>query len=341
MSDQQVAEPSVAATEASSDTATSELVLLDDVELGEFEPETPPLIDAEGRVRLSFSRIDTYRRCPAQFRYGYVDRLPGVPAPALSFGTSIHGALEAFYDRKLPEPPSEKELLDALYEAWDSSGFGELTRDEQLAYYRHAQQVLLRFRRRAIEDYRLPMATEAWFELPLGDEALVVGAIDRVDVSDDGDLRVVDYKTNRRVKNRARVAGSLQLAIYALACEWLYGRLPVSVSLDFVVAGVEIELPIDDLDLDGARAAAIETARGVRNEAYEPTPNRLCGWCDFRSLCPAWEGEGPEALGPATEHARTLRRRIARDLRELREMEAGIERIQADLAQSDRTPAGQ
>jgi hypothetical protein len=105
---------------------------------GELEPAAPPLIDAQGRVRLSFSRVDTYQTCPRQFRYAYIDRLPGVPSPHLSFGSSIHGALEAFYDRKLPACPSEEELLGALYACWDTSGFRELPREEQLAYYRHA-----------------------------------------------------------------------------------------------------------------------------------------------------------------------------------------------------------
>lgn len=327
-----------------SDTVSDELVEpgadplvldgLDAVDLEGFEPETPPLIDAEGRVRLSFSRIDSYRTCPAQFRYGYVDRLPGEPAPALSFGTSIHAALEAFYDRKLPEPPSEEELLGALYEHWDSSGFEDVSRDEQLSYYRHAQQVLLRFRRRMVDPYRLPLATEAWFELPIGDEALVVGSIDRVDADDEGRLRVVDYKTNRRVKDRGRVARSLQLSLYALACEHLYGRLPASVALDFVVAGIEVEVPLEDLDLEAARQAALDTARGVKAEAYQPEPNRLCGWCDFRALCPAWEGEGPDALGPAMLQLGELQRRITRDVRQYRELEAAVDRLRGELGAS-------
>jgi RecB family exonuclease len=307
---------------------TDVLRLLDEPEpagaYGGLEPTSPPLIDAEGRVRLSFSRVDTYRTCPTKFRYAYVDRLPGKPGPHLSFGTSIHAALEAFYDRKLPACPSEDDLLGFLYDAWESTGFAEVSREEQLAFYRHAQDALRRFHRRAAPSYRLPAATEAWFELPMGDRALVVGSIDRVDADDAGDLHVVDYKTNRKVKDRTRVAGSLQLAIYALACEHLYGRLPASVSLDFVVAGVEVRVGRDELDLDAAREAVAATADGVLAGAYAPTPNRLCDWCDFRALCPAWEGGGEDVLGPAVTELTRLRRQVARDVRTLRELEAGV-----------------
>jgi len=191
--------------------------------------------------------------------------------------------------------------------------------------------VLRRYHHRAAPTYRLPADTEAWFELPIGDDALVVGSIDRVDIDDEGGLRVIDYKTNRKVKNRARVAGSLQLALYALACEHLYGRLPVSVALDFVVAGMTVEVPIAEIDLDVAREAVLDTAEAVRAEAYEPTPNPLCGWCDFRAACPAWEGEGPEVLGPAELELTRLRRSLRRDVRTLRELEAGVARLREHL----------
>ncbi|MBW3658899.1 MAG: PD-(D/E)XK nuclease family protein [Actinobacteria bacterium] len=322
---------------AAATTEPDVLRLLDEPEApgayGDLEPSSPPLIDDEGRVRLSFSRVDTYRNCPTKFRYSYIDRLPGQPGPHLSFGTSIHAALEAFYDRKLPDCPSEEELLGYLYDAWDSSGFAGTSREEQLAFYRHAQDALRRFHRRVAPTYRLPVDTEAWFELPVGDLAIVVGSIDRVDVDEDGELHVIDYKTNRKAKQRRYVAGSLQLAIYALACEHLYGRLPASVSLDFVVAGVEVRVGLDELDLDATRAAVTETAQGVLDARYEPTPNRLCDWCDYRALCPAWEGgaEGEDLLGPAVTELARLRRQVERDVRALRELEAGVEAAGAAL----------
>ena len=167
---------------------------------GELEPTAPPLTDAQGRIRLSFSRIDTYRTCPRKFRFRYVDRLPTKPSPHLSFGTSIHGALEAFHDRKLPEPPSEEQLLGFLFDAWDARGFEDLPREEQLAYYRHGQQVLRRYHARPRPPDRTTAATEAWFEVPFAYEAVVVGSIDRVDVDADDDLHVIDYKTNRRAR---------------------------------------------------------------------------------------------------------------------------------------------
>lgn len=319
---------------AGSDDVSPRLLEVEDVPpgtFGELEPAHPPLIDAQGRVRLSFSRIDTYRTCPRKFRYAYVDKLPGKPGPALSFGTSVHNALEAFYDRKLPECPTVDDLLGFLYDGWEHRGFVDLPREEQVSYYRHAQSVLRRFHQRAAPDYRLPVATEAWFELPVRYEAVVVGSIDRVDVDDDGRFHVVDYKTNRKVRDRARVAKSLQLSIYALACQHLYGALPATVTLDFVVPGVQVTATLDELDLDAARDAILATAAAVRAEVYPPEPNRLCDWCDFKALCPAWPDDPAESLGEVSVELASRRRQAARAVEDLRALEAAAHRLRAEL----------
>ncbi|HIZ97227.1 MAG TPA: PD-(D/E)XK nuclease family protein, partial [Candidatus Janibacter merdipullorum] len=37
--------------------------------------------------------------------------------------------------------------------------------------------------------------------------------------------------------------------------------------------------------------AAIE--RAVREQDFRPNPSRLCSWCDFKPLCPAFGGTPP------------------------------------------------
>jgi len=292
-----------------------------------LDPGGSFILDDEGRVRLSFTRIDTLEQCPLRFRYTYVDRLPGLPAPQLSFGSSIHAALEWLYDRKHPVLPPVEDLLQALKERWDSEGYVDLPRDEQVTAYRHAQEVLTRFHARVAQaGFRLPVATEAFFELPV-EGAVVVGSIDRLDADDDGHLHVVDYKTNKRAKPRQVVAESLQLAIYALACERLYGDVPATVTLDFVVPGRAVTVPIREVDLEGARERIARAIAVVRSGDDTPTPNRLCDWCDYRSLCPAWQGEGPDVLGHAVTELARLRRSLARDAQRLRALEAAVERL--------------
>lgn len=300
-------------------------------EFGTFEPTLPLGIDQLDRLRLSFSRIDTFQNCGLKFRYAYIDKLPSKPSPNLSFGKSVHSALEAFFDRKLPEAPPLEVLLEALYAHWDKSGFAELPRDEQVGFYRHAQEVLRRYYQRTVNDFRLPLATEQWFDMPMGENVTIVGSIDRVDVDDDGDLHIVDYKTNRKAKTYRDVASSLQLSLYALACDYLYGRLPKTVALDFVVPGVSISVPVSELDLNQARATVFETASAIRAASFKPEPNPLCNWCDFKPLCPAWSGPDGESFAKLTLQLESDRRRLLSEVAAFRTREEAQQRLRNDL----------
>jgi putative RecB family exonuclease len=296
--------------------------------------EQDPLLDADGRLRLSFTRIDTFGTCPRKFRYQYVDALATRPAPQLSFGSSIHAVLEWLYDRKHPVLPTLDETLQALYDRWDVTGYAEVPREEQRVAYEHAREIIARFHRRVeTEGFQLPAAVEAWFELSFPDDVVVIGAIDRIDVDPDGALHVIDYKTNRKAKTRRQVASSLQLAIYALATRELYGQPPASVALDFVVPGVRVSVPLEELDLDGVARRVADAARRIRAREDTPTPNRLCDWCDFKPICPEWrEIDGAETtIGRSRLEAEEIRRRIARDVRRLRSIEAALPLVRSEL----------
>jgi len=295
------------------------------------------LEDTQGRLRLSFTRVDTFEQCPRRFRYQYVDGLPQAPAPQLSFGSSLHATLEWLYDRKHPVLPSLEETLQALFDTWESAGYEDVDREEQLVAYAHARRIISdQHARIAQQGFRLPVAVEAWFELPFDDDVVVVGAIDRIDAHDDGTLHVVDYKTNRRARTRSQVRDSLQLAIYALAAEDLYGRRPSTVALDFIVPGVTVIVPIEELDLAAVPRRIATVARRIREGEDTPTPNRLCDWCDFKDICPAWVGDAgvviegddaPATLGRACKERDRLRRSLERDTRRMSQLEAAIARL--------------
>jgi len=284
--------------------------------------EAPQDETAEGNgLRLSFSRVDTYQTCPLKFRFAYLDKLPSAPSPDLSWGSSIHAALEAWWDQKLPEPPPVESLWQALYDHWDDTGFEAMEREEKLKWYNHARTVLAQHHQRYAPSYQPAVAVEEWFELDLGDDVVVVGSIDHVARTPEGGIGIVDWKTNRKAKNRQQVAKSLQLAIYAIAARELWGQDPEWVALDFVVPGVRVTVPMAEIDTEGALKAVRDTAALVRQELFEPTPSALCPWCDFRTLCPAFEGEGPDVAGTALVELRKLRRKHTRDAERITQLE--------------------
>lgn len=284
-------------------------------------PTTSAPTASERLLRLSFSRVDTYQTCPLKYRFAHIEKLPGTPSPQLSWGSSIHAALERWWGQKLPEPPPVDALLEALYDRWDDAGFEGMAREDKLKWYRHAQDVLRRHHARYAPMYSPAVASEAWFELDLGDDVQVCGSIDHVARTGSGGIGIVDWKTNRRAKTRKEVAGSLQLAIYTLAAAELWGLEPEWVALDFVVSGVRVSVPRSEIDTDSALATIREVTAHIRAGLFEPAPSRLCGWCDYRSACPAFQGDGPDLAGLAVVELERLRRRRDRDDARINQLE--------------------
>ena len=77
---------------------------------------------------------------------------------------------------------------------------------------------------------------------------------------------------------------------YALLCEQVLGRRPVSVRLLYLKEPVVIAADPSEQALRGLRQrttavwSAIE--RACEDEDFRPKPSGLCKWCNFQAYCP-------------------------------------------------------
>ena len=270
-----------------------------------FPSPPPPRRRAEGddRLWLSYSRISAYRRCPLQFRFAYVDKLPSLPGPALSFGSAIHKALEVWWGAKLPHAPPVEVLLQALYDGWETQGFTGMPREEQVRWYHFGQDVLRRHHRRHAPQYVPAVAAEEWFELDLGDGLVLSGIIDHVARTPDGGLGVVDWKTDRTLRDRGAVARDLQLACYALAARELWGVEPEWVALDFVVPGIRVTVPRERIDTDGSAPCRPPRGRAGRSRPFRPHPWQRLPVLRLPRDLPGLRGRRPGCPGPRRDRA--------------------------------------
>jgi putative RecB family exonuclease len=253
---------------------------------------------------LSPSKLSAFKDCPLAFRFAAIDRLPEAPAPHMVKGTLVHSALERlFWDhpRGQRSPDAAHDALDrawqALQEDPDLASL-ELTEAERDTFVADAATLVDGYLR--LED---PDAVEAvGVELTL--EADVAGLrlrgiIDRLDVTPDGELEVVDYKTGRvpSVNQEQQRLGGVQF--YALLCEQVLGRRPSRVRLMYLREPLVIEAEPSEQAVRGTRqrTSAVWSAieRACENEDFRPRPSALCNWCSFRSLCPIYGGDPAQA----------------------------------------------
>jgi RecB family exonuclease len=125
------------------------------------------------------------------------------------------------------------------------------------------------------------------------------GVIDRIARTRDGTVEIHDYKTGKRVPSQERIDQDRQLALYQLGVAERFGpEAPVRLVWHYLAAGV---VRTSTRTAEQLGALRVETMRLIdRVEAetgFRPRPSALCGWCEYREICPA----SGATLRPATE----------------------------------------
>jgi RecB family exonuclease len=260
-------------------------------------------------LRLSYSAISAYEKCPLSYRFQYIDRLEIAPSPYLSFGRSLHEALQWFYSRKVPEPPSLDELLLELDACWESDGYCEPGQED--SFRRHAREVLTAYYQKNIAAYRLPLGLEERFEVRM-DGYVLSGVIDRIDRREDGTYEIIDYKTNRKLPEIRRLREDLQLPIYQMACRETWGVSPSKLTFYYLIPNQKYSTkPRDAEGLAQVRERLDHAAEFITAREFPATPNPLCPWCSFQEACPEKaKGSSMEAKY-ASRHRWLLERRDA------------------------------
>ena len=238
-------------------------------------------------MRISYSAISSYQKCPLAYRFQYVDRLPTAPSPALSFGQSLHEALRWFYDVQTADPYSLEELVDRLETCWVSDGYS--SPEEETRYFLQARSALGLFYRNLV-DFRIPAALENRFLIDLGFCSLS-GVIDRLDKDPEGGFEIIDYKTNRRLPPARRLYEDLQLPIYHVAVEKVWEVSPAKVTFHYLLLNHRHSMSITPERVEEALVQIRNVVDYIDGEAFEPVKNPLCPWCDFIEMCPVWEGK--------------------------------------------------
>jgi putative RecB family exonuclease len=266
---------------------------------------TDVVVDEAISGSLSPSRAADFKTCPLLYRFRVIDRLPERPSRVAARGTMVHAVLESLFD--LPRPERTLEAARALLpEVWQQLGQAEpavaqLFADDvdgaELAEWLHSAAELL--------DNYFTLEDPARFE-PAAREQLVEvvvdglrlrGYVDRLDVNPDGDVRIVDYKTGASPHEWFEAQALFQMKFYALVLWRLRGVVPRQLRLMYLADTDTLSYAPDADELIRfertlkAIWAAIDTA--TRTGDFRPSPGRLCEWCDYQDLCPAFGGTPP------------------------------------------------
>jgi len=250
----------------------------------------PSLVDRGAEVlSLSYRQVDDYLTCPLKYRYIHVLRVPVRQHHSLVYGNAIHQAVR-FYNlqRHAGRGATVDELHEVFRSHWLAEGF--LTRQHEELRLQQGLEALRSFHAFETSERSVPTYVERRFSVPTGSVHLV-GIFDRIDiVGDEG--RIIDYKTSAVLTQDEadeRAADSLQLALYSLAYEKLFGRRPQAVELRFLTPVVLVGRAVPTPKRIAHAESEIEaTAAGIRAREFPGTPAyRACSYCAYAGICPS------------------------------------------------------
>ncbi|MFG0330262.1 MAG: ATP-dependent helicase [Phycisphaerales bacterium] len=257
-----------------------------------IEPPRPPL-------RLTYSDIATYLRCPRCYWLARVARIPEPGTPASTFGSIIHRSLEFFYKAVRDHAagitsgpaPGVDDLVRIGRDAYEQMRPASLAQTTR--FWSRIEAALRQYHERLHDESANPVEVEldVSFDYRRRDHAhRIVVRIDRVDF--DGRYRLVDYKTGRPKKELLEPkSGDLQMGVYALALRhWLEEEVVDGVAEYWLIAtGERGTVDLAKLKLDKVEEKIGEVIDGIL--AGDWTVGRQCsGRCEsLGGLLSDWE----------------------------------------------------
>ncbi|MDR5683924.1 MAG: ATP-dependent DNA helicase [Armatimonadota bacterium] len=248
------------------------------------------IVPSDGVVSVSFRQLDDYQTCPLKFKYAHILRVPVTRDHRVAYGFAIHEAVREYNRRRARRQAITLDELIAYFEkVWVNEGF--ISREHEERRMAEGRAVLAAFYEHQASAGTVPTMVEAPFSFVRGNTR-VRGRWDRVDVRD-GEVCVVDFKTSDvREPDRAdeRVRDSLQLRLYAMAYNEVYGKLPDRLEMHFLGPGGVVvgSLAPEPSWVADAADAIDRVADGIRRGDFVATPDwfRACRHCAFSAICP-------------------------------------------------------
>ena len=249
----------------------------------------------------SHSLLKTFRNCPRQFKFKYIDRVevPRKLTDVTHLGNVVHRVLVRLY--KLGSDGivmSLEDVDDYFRQQWESVAPEQIvvnndayTVDDQA---RLGRQMLKRHYERfqpfnpgTLLGTELPLS----FALPGTDFKFNV-RIDRLWKRDDKVVEICDYKTGGRLVRPTDQDFFFQMGLYQLAVKQNYPQFETIELAQYLLRPDEIvcyRMPPDELErlIEELRLGVIEIKQSRQLDEFPVKEGPLCNYCDYVGVCPA------------------------------------------------------
>ena len=291
-------------------------------------------------IATSYSQIDSFLHCPYKWKLDYLlGQREVAKAEALSLGTSVHETLEEYFngirDGKTFTVAEAQDILAFNMDINEIPYASEQNKIEAEEQHNYMMQGLvegtselakfLKGKEVVACEKEFTFCVNLPFEILFNGEKYnkiyIIGSIDFIVKDSEDNLYVIDFKSGKKTFETKKLKENLQLPIYSLVVNQIYGRLPVKTLYYFTRLDEFQEVfPIVENEEDrivtyyknGKVKQFGRLAKEVIDElcdifsrqyttgVYEPYGTALCSWCGHSP----WYG-----TQPSCEYAQFYRRK--------------------------------
>jgi DNA helicase-2/ATP-dependent DNA helicase PcrA len=238
-------------------------------------------------LHLSFYQIDDYQTCPLKYKYVHILRLPIMEHHTVIYGRAMHDAVTKYFQFRMAGKKFQlPDLLDIFKGSFEPQGF--LDQRHQQARLAAGQEALIKFYKKEEERNSIPIFIEKSFAFTFKKNR-ITGRFDCIEKDQNG-VAITDFKTSEIKKQKdadKRARESLQLSLYALAYQNIFGELPRRLKLYFLESGLIGTSEINQEDLIKTEEIIENVSGGIRQRNFSATPTYLaCTYCAYNQICP-------------------------------------------------------
>ena len=225
-------------------------------------------------TRISYSGLSTYKQCPRKYNFIYNKGCRSSESTlALELGHFLHEILEDKINMQICGKIENEKLKEKL-----DCGVKELREKYNLNDY---EEKLDLFYDRIFKEEEFDGWTPIYTEMPFGFEFngfMFNGFIDLV-IEKNGEYKVKDYKSSKKVFDDKELPTNLQFFIYCLAIEKILGKPSVEHEFDFILLGEKQNALTRGFYNRGIKVLTELTNRLKNDNIFKPKPSPLCHYC--------------------------------------------------------------
>ncbi len=257
--------------------------------------------------RFSYSSLETYKKCPAQFRIRYIDKIDKPDEGIEAFmGKRIHESLEFLYNKAMEgKIPVLDTVLEQYRNVWEYSWHNRIAivRKEYKPkdYFTLGERCIAAFYR-TYHPFQDPVEgneIEFDFQLDESDDYILKGILDRLDNYGDGRYEIHDYKSGKRAMNQYQADHDGQLALYQIALEKHRENVQdVTLVWHFLQHNLEVKSTRTSNQIESLIESIKKRIDTIRHhlkvgQEFPAKQSILCNWCYYWEECPAKDGTNP------------------------------------------------